>query len=43
VSFISMALKIAAAFEPLSPAEIEAMKVKGMAGSPLLTYPSREA
>jgi predicted aldo/keto reductase-like oxidoreductase len=39
----AMALKIAAAFEPLSPAEIEAMKAKGMAGEPLFRYPSREA
>jgi aryl-alcohol dehydrogenase-like predicted oxidoreductase len=39
----SMALKIAAAFEPLSPAEIEAMKGRGMAGNPLFRYPSREA
>ncbi|HXY42490.1 MAG TPA: aldo/keto reductase [Vicinamibacteria bacterium] len=39
----SMALTQAASFEPLSPAEVEAMKAKGLATKPLFTYPSADA
>ncbi len=39
----SMALKLAAEFQPLTPAEAEAMKAKGAAAKPLFKYPSAEA
>ena len=38
-----MALRLAAEFKPLSAAEVEAMKTKGLAGVPLFRYPSRDA
>jgi len=37
------ALALAARFEPLSAAEAEAVKAKGLAGSPLFRFPSAEA
>ena len=42
-NLFAMALKLAARFEPLSPAEAEAMKAKGMAAAPLFNYPSTQA
>ena len=42
-TLFAMALKLAAGFEPLSAAEIEAIKAKGLAGAPLFRYPSKEA
>jgi predicted aldo/keto reductase-like oxidoreductase len=39
----SMALKLAAGLEPMSPAEAEAIKAKGLAAKPLFRYPSAEA
>ena len=38
-----MALKLAADFQPLAPAEVEAMKAKGLAAEPLFRYPSADA
>ena len=38
-----MALKLAAGFKPMSPAEAEAIKQKGLAAKPLFEYPSKEA
>ncbi len=38
-----MALRRPPAFEPLAPAEAEAMKAKGLAATPLFRYPSAEA
>jgi predicted aldo/keto reductase-like oxidoreductase len=38
-----MALKLAGDFQPLSPAEAEAMKAKGLAAKPLFKYPSADA
>ncbi len=38
-----MTLAAAQRFEPLSPAEAEAMKVKGLQANPLFRYPSPEA
>jgi predicted aldo/keto reductase-like oxidoreductase len=42
-SLFALALKLAAKFEPLSSAEAEAIKAKGLAQAPLFRYPSREA
>jgi aryl-alcohol dehydrogenase-like predicted oxidoreductase len=42
-TLFAMALKLAAGFQPLAPAEIEAIKAKGLAASPLFRYPSQEA
>jgi aryl-alcohol dehydrogenase-like predicted oxidoreductase len=42
-NLFAMALKLAAGFQPLSPAEVEAIKAKGLAAAPLFRYPSREA
>jgi aryl-alcohol dehydrogenase-like predicted oxidoreductase len=39
----AMALKLAAGFEPLAPAEVEAVKAKGLAAKPLFRYPSADA
>ena len=39
----AMALKLGAEFEPLSPAEVEAVKTKGLAAKPLFRYPSADA
>jgi predicted aldo/keto reductase-like oxidoreductase len=39
----AMALKLAGAFEPMSPAEAEAIKTKGLATKPLFKYPSADA
>ena len=42
-TLFAMALKLAAGFEPLSVAEVEAIKTKGLAATPLFRYPSEEA
>jgi aryl-alcohol dehydrogenase-like predicted oxidoreductase len=42
-TLFALALKIAAGFEPLSAAEVDAIKKRGLAASPLFRYPSREA
>jgi predicted aldo/keto reductase-like oxidoreductase len=42
-TLFAMALKIAAGFEPLAPAEVEAIKRRGLAAAPLFRYPSNEA
>ena len=42
-NLFAMALKLAADFKPLAPAEAEAMKAKGLATSPLFRYPSAQA
>jgi predicted aldo/keto reductase-like oxidoreductase len=42
-TLFAMALKLAAGFQPLSPAEVEAIKKRGLAAAPLFRYPSREA
>jgi len=42
-NLFAMALKLAADFKPLAPAEAEAMKAKGLAASPLFKYPSAQA
>ena len=42
-TLFALALKLAAGFEPLSAAEVEAVKAKGLGGAPLFRYPSREA
>ncbi|MGE5126115.1 MAG: aldo/keto reductase [Betaproteobacteria bacterium] len=42
-TIFAMALKLAAGFQPLTPAEAEAMKRKGLAARPLFRYPSAEA
>jgi aryl-alcohol dehydrogenase-like predicted oxidoreductase len=39
----ALALKLGAEFEPLSPAEVEAVKAKGLAAKPLFRYPSADA
>ena len=38
-----MALQLAADFKPLTPAEIDVMKAKGLAETPLFKYPSADA
>jgi len=42
-TLFAMALKLAAGFTPLSAAEIEAIKTKGLAATPLFRYPSKDA
>ena len=42
-TLFALALKLAAGFKPLAPAEVEAIKNKGLAAAPLFRYPSREA
>ena len=42
-TLFAMALKLAAGFEPLSAAEVEAIKTKGLAAAPLFRYPSKDA
>jgi predicted aldo/keto reductase-like oxidoreductase len=42
-NLFATALKIAAAFTPLSAAEMEAIKAKGLAAAPLFRYPSPDA
>ena len=42
-TLFAMALKLAAGFQPLSAAEVDAIKKRGLAASPLFRYPSREA
>jgi hypothetical protein len=37
-----MALSLAARFEPLSAAEAETVKAKGLAAAPLFRYPSAQ-
>jgi len=42
-TLFAMALKIAAGFQPLAPAEVEAIKARGLAAAPLFRYPSKDA
>jgi predicted aldo/keto reductase-like oxidoreductase len=42
-TLFALALKLAAGFEPLSAAEVEAVKARGLGETPLFRYPSREA
>jgi aryl-alcohol dehydrogenase-like predicted oxidoreductase len=42
-TIFAMALRLAAGFEPMSPAEAEAVKAKGLAAKPLFRYPSADA
>jgi aryl-alcohol dehydrogenase-like predicted oxidoreductase len=42
-TLFAMALKLAAGFTPLSAAEVEAIKAKGLAAAPLFRYPSKDA
>jgi predicted aldo/keto reductase-like oxidoreductase len=42
-TLFALALKLAAGFQPLAPAEAEAIKKKGLAAAPLFRYPSEEA
>jgi predicted aldo/keto reductase-like oxidoreductase len=39
----AMALKVASSFQPLAPAEAEAIKKRGLAAAPLFRYPSQDA
>jgi predicted aldo/keto reductase-like oxidoreductase len=41
-TLFAMALKLAAGFQPLAPAEVEAIKAKGLAATPLFRYPSTD-
>ncbi|HSD66894.1 MAG TPA: aldo/keto reductase [Vicinamibacteria bacterium] len=42
-TLFAMALRIGAGFQPLAPAEVEAIKKKGLAAAPLFRYPSEDA
>jgi aryl-alcohol dehydrogenase-like predicted oxidoreductase len=42
-TLFAMALKLAAGFTPLSAAEVEAIKARGLATAPLFRYPSKDA
>jgi aryl-alcohol dehydrogenase-like predicted oxidoreductase len=42
-TLFALALRLAAGFEPLSAAEVEAVKAKGLATAPLFRYPSKDA
>jgi aryl-alcohol dehydrogenase-like predicted oxidoreductase len=42
-NLFKLALKLAAEFKPLTPAEVDAVKTKGLAAVPLFKYPSAEA
>ncbi len=42
-ALFTMALKLAAGFEPLSAAEVEEVKARGLGETPLFRHPSREA
>jgi len=42
-TLFAMALRIGAAFEPLSTDEVDAIKKRGLAATPLFRYPSRDA
>ena len=42
-TLFALALRLAAGFEPLSPAEVEAVKARGLGETPLFRHPSREA
>ena len=42
-TLFAMALKIAAGFQPLAPAEVETIKARGLAAAPLFWYPSKDA
>jgi aryl-alcohol dehydrogenase-like predicted oxidoreductase len=42
-TLFAMALKLAAGFKPLAPAEVEAIKKRGLGAAPLFRYPSRDA
>ena len=42
-TLFALALKLAAGFQPLSDAEVEAIKAKGLAQAPLFRYPSQDA
>lgn len=39
-TLFALALKLAAGFQPLAPAEVEAIKTRGLAAAPLFRYPS---
>jgi predicted aldo/keto reductase-like oxidoreductase len=42
-TLFAMALKIAAGFQPLAPDEVEKIKARGTAATPLFRYPSQDA
>jgi predicted aldo/keto reductase-like oxidoreductase len=42
-NLFAMAVKLAAGFQPLAPAEVEAIKKRGLAAAPLFRYPSQDA
>jgi predicted aldo/keto reductase-like oxidoreductase len=42
-NLFALALKLAAGFQPLAPAEVEAIKKRGFAAGPLFRYPSKDA
>jgi aryl-alcohol dehydrogenase-like predicted oxidoreductase len=42
-TLFALALRLAAGFEPLSAAEVEGVKTKGLATAPLFRYPSKDA
>ncbi len=42
-TLFALALRLAADFEPLSAAEVEAIRTKGLATAPLFRYPSKDA
>jgi predicted aldo/keto reductase-like oxidoreductase len=42
-TLFAMALKLAAGFQPLAAAEVEAIKQRGLGAAPLFRYPSQEA
>jgi len=42
-TLFAMALKIAAGFQPLAPAEVEKIKARGTTAAPLFRYPSQDA
>ena len=42
-TLFALALRIAAGFEPLAPAEVEKIKARGLGASPLFRYPSQDA
>jgi predicted aldo/keto reductase-like oxidoreductase len=42
-TLFAMALRLAAGFTPLTPAEVQAIKARGSSATPLFRYPSRDA
>jgi aryl-alcohol dehydrogenase-like predicted oxidoreductase len=42
-TLFALALKLAAGFKPLSDAEVETIKARGLAATPLFRYPSKDA